>query len=159
MPLLNEKKHEEVYLTAKKACEWFDSLDFEYIPGKLLFLNIQVVYAIQNREFEDGADLLTKALSYISPKSQHWFRLKENEIILNFHKGDFNSAVHTFFEAINKNTFAVLGQKTTRRVSVLLFSLEKLRSSLEIVKPESAPSDSTCPFASICKTLSPAETG
>lgn len=112
---INEKKHHKVYLTAKKAVEWFDALDFDYIPGKLLFLNIQVVYSIQNREFEEGAMLLSKAQSYISPRSQHWFRLKENEIILNFHRGDYNTAVIAFFDAINKKNFVSVTPKDKQR--------------------------------------------
>ncbi len=97
------KKHDEVFKLAVGALDYFESLPFHYTPGKNLYSIIQIIYLIQNREYDTASFLINKTKAYLSPYSTTWYRVIENELILYFHKGDFNTAVELYFRSINKN--------------------------------------------------------
>lgn len=100
-----EKNNEEVFRTAQTALTWFENLEFDYTPGKLTFTYIQLLYTIQKKEFAIGLSLIAKAQNYISKKSINWFKLKENELLLYCHSGDFDKAVISFFDAVSNKSF------------------------------------------------------
>ena len=102
---LTENKHDDVYRTAIKALTYFDNLPFEYTPGKLIFTYILIIYTIQKREFNECHKLINRGYSYISDKSRHWFRLRENLVILLFHEGRYDEAVETFYSSISNQYF------------------------------------------------------
>ena len=98
----HDKNHVKVLELAVRALKYFETLPFNYTPGKNLYALIQVVYLIQHREYETALTLIDKTKRLLSPYSPAWYRIAENELILYFHKGDFNTAVKFYFESINK---------------------------------------------------------
>ena len=102
---VNLKENERVYSIAKNALEYFDSLHFVYNPGRLVFMYILIIHSIQHREFDEGQALIERAKEIVSKKSPQWFRIKENELILNFHRGYFTEAINTFLDVANNKSF------------------------------------------------------
>jgi len=97
---LNENNNDLVYENAKTAVDYFTNLSFEYLPGKLIFTFVQISYCIQKKKFDEGEGLLERAYSYVSPEMQLWFRLKENELLLYFHKEEYEKSTIVYFETM-----------------------------------------------------------
>ncbi len=116
---LHERNHSEMIKNAVKALSWFEAQSFDYIPGKLLHTTIQIVYYIQTRDFDKAFNFLTLAKTFITNKSQHWLRLNEHEIMLNFHKGDFNKAIKIFFETSSSKLYSHISPADQNRWSLL----------------------------------------
>lgn len=53
---------------------------------------------------------MKKAYSLTYKGSQQWFRIRENEFILNMHEGNFQAAVEVFFTTISSKSFDSLIQ-------------------------------------------------
>ena len=75
-----------------------------HLPGRLHFATIQIVYLIQVREYDKAIPLIEKNKFLLRPYSLPWYRTIEKEIILYFHKGDFEKGVQVFFESQNTST-------------------------------------------------------
>jgi len=99
---LNENKNDLVYENAKDAVKYFESLSFEHLPGKLVFSFVQISYCIQTKDFKEGEGLLQKTYTYVSKEMPLWFRLKENELILYFHKQEYDKCI-TIFTEVTRN--------------------------------------------------------
>ena len=100
----HSKQPDRVYKSAKNALKWFESLKFMHLPGRVHFASIQIVYLIQVREYDKAIPLIEKNKFLLRPYSLPWFRTIEKEIILYFHKGDFEKGVQVFFESQNTST-------------------------------------------------------
>jgi hypothetical protein len=103
---LNQKRHDDVYRVSQKALAWFEKLEFNYIPGKLVFALVQIIYTIQKKEYDKAHELISSTEAYVPPKSPHWFKIKENELLLNFHEGNYQTAVSLFNKVITNRHFS-----------------------------------------------------
>lgn len=106
------KEHDKLYQSAKTALKWFESLKFMHLPGRVHFATIQIVYLIQIREYDQAIPIIKKNKFLLKPYSIPWYRTIEKEIIIYFHKGDFEKGVQVFFESQNKSTHVSRDRKS-----------------------------------------------
>ena len=94
----NTKNHLAVYNNAETALEYFENLPFDYVPGRLTYLYVVIIFQIQKEQYLKAARTIEKALLLVRNKSGHWFAIKENEILLNFHRGTYSRTCGIFYD-------------------------------------------------------------
>ena len=102
------KEHHKINENAQIAYEWFQAAPFLYIPGKLTYTRIQIVYSIQTKQFENAQKLITRAENLVTIKSMHWYSLQELLLLLQLHKREYGLAVKTYFESARQSSFRYL---------------------------------------------------
>ena len=97
-----------VYKNAENALKYFQSLDFNYVPGKLIFSLIQITSSIQLKEFNRGSLAINRALKFVRYKSAHWFNIKENELLLLLHSKEYEKALGIYFSCRNSKNYKLI---------------------------------------------------
>ena len=101
----NERNHLAVFNNAQTALNWFDNLPFKYLPGVLIYTYVLIIYAIQKKQFIKCQFYIDNSLTKVNFRSVHWYRIKENEILMNFHRGSYSKIANIFYDGYRSESF------------------------------------------------------
>ncbi|MEL6388762.1 MAG: hypothetical protein AAFQ02_01260 [Bacteroidota bacterium] len=111
----NENNHLAIHDNAHRALEYFNGLPFTYLPGILIHTYVLIVFNIQKRQYTRAITLIDQSYDLVPDKKYHWYRLRENEILLHLHRGTFGVACELFFPAYRSTAYLNIGELHQRR--------------------------------------------
>lgn len=111
----HKNNHVQIYENSCNALAYFNSLKFSYIPGKLIFTFTLITFNLQRKKFDECQKLIYSALTLVVSRKSHWFKIKENEILLNLFSKNYNNAIQLYLECRRLKAFNFLKQSDSER--------------------------------------------